>query len=103
MSFENTYNVGLIKNTHDIVCFCPLGKDYYSAKITVTVAKPKRIPDYCDSDKFVNKLSGKRKIIEDLASEIAQYFKKETKAALVSVEAEVTNAAHSPVTITVTI
>lgn len=102
MSFENTYDVEYIKNTHDIVCFCPLGQDYYSAKINITIVSPERIPDYCDSDKFVNKLSGEHKIIEDLACEIARYFKAETNAVTVAVEAEVTNAAHSPVKITVT-
>lgn len=103
MSFENTQNIHKIVNMHDIVCFCPLGQDFYSAVVEVTIIEPKTIPDYLDTDRFVDSLSGKELIIEDLANEIAQRFKEDTDAEIVTVEAYVSNAKHSPVTVTVSL
>lgn len=101
MRFENTYNVGSITNTHNIVCFCPLGNDFYSAEVKVTVERPKFIPDYLDTDAYIEKLAGGEHIIEDLTDNIAQHFLSETEADHVTVSAYVENAKHSPVEIIV--
>lgn len=101
MRFENTYNVKSIKNYHDVVCYCPLGKDYYSAKLTVDLFEPKFIPDYLESDSLVSSQSAKDFIIEDLAQTVAKFFKTETEAKIVKVTAFVENATHSPVEIEV--
>lgn len=103
MAFKNIYNVSRIENYHDVVAYCPLGKDYYSATVKVIVTEPQQIPDYLDSDSFIQSLSSKELIIEDLAYRIAAYFKDETYADKVSVDAYVQNAAHSPVDVMVTL
>lgn len=103
MRFENTQNVHKITNTHEVVCFCPLGEDYYSAYIEVEVIEPRFIPDYLDTDEFIDSLSGKHLIIEDLANDIANRFKEETEAEIVNVSAYVRNAKHSPVEVVVSL
>lgn len=103
MSFENIYNVYSVENKHAVRCFCPLGQDNYTANITVTVTNPKLLVDYLDSDSFISSLNGQELIIEDLASRIAEYFKKETQALDVVVTAYVEDATHSPVEVTVTL
>lgn len=101
MRFENVYNVGTIRNIHNITCFCPLGKDFYSAEVEIMVERPKFIPDYLDTDAYVEELSGGEYIIEDLTDNIAQHFLSETEADHVTVSAYVENAKHSPVEVTV--
>lgn len=103
MIFENTYKVSEIKNYHDILAYCPLGKDYYSAKLVVIIKEPKTIPDYLDTDSFIDELSGNEYIIEKLAYVIAGHYKEETEAKEINVTAYVENAKHSPVEITVTL
>lgn len=97
MAFENTYNIYLIENKHVVRCFCPLGQDNYTAKVTVEIYDPKYLVDYLDSDKFISSLNGQELIIEDLTNKIAEYFKKETQANDVTVIAKVKDATHSPV------
>lgn len=101
MRFSNTYGVQRFENHHDIVCYCPLGKDYYSAEITVECVNPIFLPDYLETDKMVSSLSSKEYIIEELAHTIAGHFKAETEAEQVLVTAFVKNATHSPVEVTV--
>lgn len=101
MRFSNTYEVQRFENYHEIVCYCPLGKDYYSAEITVEVIKPKYLPDYLETDEVVSSLSSNEYIIEEAAHTIAKHFKAETEAEQVYVTAFVRNATHSPVEVTV--
>ena len=103
MSFSNTYQVDTIKNFHEVSCFCPLGRDNYTAHVEIEVMGPAILPDYLDTDKFIASLYGNELIIEDLAHKIALHFKQQTEADTVLVMASVSNAKHSPVEVTVRI
>lgn len=101
MSFENTQNVNKIRLFAKAHCNCPLGDEYYTGDIVITVEAPRTIPDYVEVQEYIAKLDGKDLIIEDLANTVYTYMKEQTDGR-VSVVVSVSDAyKHMPVEVTV--
>jgi len=96
---KNTQGITAIDFESQVQAFCPLGNDFYTAKIYVNMEPDKNIMDYCDTDKFIKSLGGKTLIIEDLVASIFDHIKQyEPKYLEVSAYAE--SNVHFPVTVT---
>ncbi len=98
--FENVQGITEISFTQNVQCFCPLGNDWYTNQLSVTMIPDKIIPDYCDVDDFIRSLSGKELIIEDVIKQVFDYIKKEYNPKSIKVQSQVNDAKHLPVCVT---
>lgn len=71
---RNTQNISFIKANHRISLYCPIGKDYYTADISIEFKPDKIIPDYCKLTAYLNNLSGLSLIIEDLVNKVHSHL-----------------------------
>ena len=71
---RNTQDISIIKAKHRISLYCPIGKDYYTADISIEFKPDKVIPDYCKLTNYLNNLSGLSLIIEELANNIHEHL-----------------------------
>lgn len=95
---QNTQGITYIEFTRTIRPFCPLGRDTYSAKITVSLQPDEQLFDFCDVDKAIQELSKKSLIAEDVAKEVYDLIAKYKPVNLcVRIDAE--SNTHFPVTI----
>lgn len=99
-AFENKQGINTIEMSQNIQAYCPLGKEYYTNKVSIVMDDMKVIPDYCDVDKFLRSLSGKEMIIEDIVNTIFEYFEKECNPEHLAVSSDVDDAVHLPVRVT---
>lgn len=97
MSFKNEQGITSITMVPRFHAYCPLGKSFYSADVTVKVYDPGNIPDYCDIDTEVKKLDGTNVIIEDAVKKIFDLICSQIGTGTVEVRCKVTDAIHSPV------
>ena len=97
--FKNEQGISLIEFTQNIQDFCPLGNDWYTNQITVSMIPDSIIPDYCDIDDFTRSLGGKDLIIEDVVDAIFKYIEEEYAPKDLSVSSYVNDAKHMPVTV----
>lgn len=67
---ENTQRVNLIEADKQIVLYCPIGKDYYTAIVNIEFIPNEYYMDYIKLDQFLNRLSGLSLTIEDAARDI---------------------------------
>lgn len=80
-------------------CFCPLGSDWYTAHILMTVKPDTHLFDYCDVDNYIkNNIEGKKLIIEEIAAELTAMCQTVVPFS-VEVEVHVEDAVHLPVTV----
>ena len=77
--------------------YCPLGKDYYQAYITVICRSQEKFLDFIDATSFMRGLSGKNLIIEDVAEKCHDFFT--GYYADVAVEVEAISDTHCHVTV----
>lgn len=96
----NTNQITQIEFTQNIQCFCPLGKDFYTAQVSVSMHPDKYIPDYCEIEAYMRKLSGRDLIIEDLVGEVYEYLNHLINPGKLKVTAYVNDAAHFGVIVT---
>lgn len=95
-SFKNTQGITcirLFRNTHN---FCPMGNDWYTARVEVVFYPNDVVMDYCEVDDFFKGLDGQSLIIEDVVSAAFDYFNGFNPHDL-CVEAKVDDATHLPV------
>lgn len=98
---ENEFAITGITINPTARCFCPLGNDWYTNQFTVSITPAALIPDYCDIDTFVgSEINGKKIIIEEAVIMLYDFIKKNYHPAALKVVSTVTDAAHSPVTVT---
>ena len=98
-SFENKQGITLIKMHKKTRHFCPLGNDWYTARIEVELVPGETIMDYCDVDRFFKAINKGEQIIEDVVAQVFGHFEVYGPKAL-KVTASVMNAAHLPVEVT---
>lgn len=92
--FENVQGITEISFEQNVQCYCPLGNDWYTNQLFITIVPDKLIPDYCDVDDFIRGLSGKSLIIEDVIKEIFEYFKNEYAPKNIKIQSYVNDAKH---------
>ena len=97
--FKHTQGISYVDFTKTITVFCPLGNDYYTADINVRFHPNQWMMDYIDVEKYIMSLQGSRNIIEDIATSVYDYLKKEYSPNKVRVSIYAYNAAHFPVTV----
>ena len=73
---ENIQKISLIKAEKQISLFCPLGDDYYTAKIHIKLAPNLWYMDYIDLDKFLDEMGGMRLTIEEAVDYIYKELQK---------------------------
>lgn len=66
----NTQRVDLIEADKQICLYCPIGKDYYTAVVTIKFIPNEQYMDYIDLDNYLNRLSGLSLTIEDAVRDI---------------------------------
>lgn len=101
MSFENEQGVKKIRLFAKAHCNCPMGDEYYTGDVVITIKNPVTIPDYVEVQEYIASLDGDDLIIEDLARTIHDYIKNQTNSE-VEVVVSVSDAyKHMPVEVTV--
>lgn len=96
---ENKTGITEIKMTKIAHCFCPLGGDWYTAHITMTVKPDAHLFDYCDVDEYIKRnIEGQKLIIEEIAKELVDMCRTIVPYR-VEVEIFVEDAVHLPVTV----
>lgn len=95
---KNTYDISCIELERTICAFCPMGDDFYTAKIQVQII-PTQLFDFIQADKQIKALSGKSLIIEALVDAVFEIFEEYAPQHLkVTVQAD--SNAHFPVKVT---
>lgn len=82
-----------------VQAFCPLGNDYYTAVMRVVMTPGDEYMDYCNTDKFIKSLGGKRLIIEDLVAKVYENIM-QYKPKYLKVSAKAESNSHFPVIVT---
>lgn len=67
---KNLQKINLIEADKRINLYCPIGKDYYTADVTIKFVPDKYYMDYIDLDQYLNRLSGLSLTIEEAAKDI---------------------------------
>lgn len=97
---ENNFNIGEIVIYQKAHCYCQLGEDWYTNNFRIEIKVDKKIPDYCEVDKFIkNKIENAHLIIEEACKAVLDYFINELNPLQVVVESTVEDAAHCAVKI----
>ena len=99
-NIENTYGMLEVTFTKQISAYCPIGKDYYTAKIGVLYKTNDILVDYCKADEFLNGLGGEEAIVEELVTNIYDYFKHYAVEDSLRVTVHAESNTHFPVTVT---
>ena len=73
--FEHTQGISGVSFNKTITLFCPLGKEHYTANITVDFVPDKVMMDYLDEESFFKSISGSNLIIEDLVAKVYKHYK----------------------------
>lgn len=96
---ENKESVNEIYFEKAITPFCPLGDDYYIAKISVWFVPKEFYPEYCELTAEIEKLSTRPLTIEQLCETVFSIVKQYEPGNL-DVEIEAKSEKHFPVTVT---
>lgn len=98
--FKHTQGISKCTFYKTITVYCPLGKDYYTAFLTVDFYPNEWMMDYMDVEAFIDGLQGTHNIIEDLVAKIHDHLRTEYEPKHVKVVCDATNAKHFPVQVT---
>lgn len=98
--FEHIQGITSAVFTKTITVYCPLGKDFYTAELTVDFRPARWMMDYIDVENFIETLQGSTNIIEDVVSKIHAHLTEEYHPKYVKVVCNATNAKHFPVIVT---
>lgn len=95
---KNTYGIGNIIIRSTAKCYCPLGKDWYTNNFEIEFTPGEYIPDYCESDKWIEEnINGKSMIIEEAVDSLYNYLEEMYKPEYLYVTSHVEDAKHSAV------
>ena len=100
--FKHTQDLDGIEMNKTITPFCPMGNKEYTANLNITFKPDEVVPDYIEVTEFLNSLSGKSLIIEDLVVEVINYFKEDYDPQVVRVIIEASSEVHLPVKVSKT-
>lgn len=95
--FKNKQGITSITGRKRISLYCPLGKDYYTADIDVSLVPDNVIMDYCELDTYLNNQSGLSLIIEDLIDKVYNHLQDEYKPKSLTVNVKAYSNTHLPV------
>ena len=99
---NNLYNVKKVKYRKNVHCKCPLGNDWCTYKVKVTVKPKDEIADYCNIDNFIMTcIDGKEMILEQAVHEIKKFIETQYTGSEVKVKGTVKDAVHGKATVTV--
>lgn len=98
-TFANEQNISTISAVRQVVCFCPLGNDYYTAQITIELQPNELLFDFIDLTNYLDKLNGEAFIVEALCQEVFEYLDCKIKPAHLSVTVEASSNKHLPVAV----
>lgn len=97
---ENNENVKTVEMFPQVKCFCPLGKDWYTNKLHITLEITDYYIDYLDVQKFLKEeVEGHGFTIEGACKKIYDFLK-EQGFEEIEIEAEASDGAHFPVKVT---
>lgn len=99
MKLTNKQGISMIVMKPKAHCFCPLGNDWYTNELEITMGVGDCFPDYCDIEKFLDEnVREKSLIIEDVVSMVYEYINNEYNPKDLTVMSEVNDVtSHSPV------
>ena len=97
--FKHTQNLSGIEFDKTLTMYCPLGRDYYTATVSVNFIPGEWVMDYLDVEDFFKKTQGEHLIIEDLVNKVYGYLKDNYAPANLAVAVHAENATHFPVTV----
>ena len=97
MAFANEGKITDIEYWGRVRCYCPLGRDFYSADVVVSISDPQMIPDYCDLDAKLRKMDGKELTLEEACYRFFKFCRKQIKHGYLKVSVYSADATHSPV------
>lgn len=98
--FEHAQGISSAVFTKTITVYCPLGKDFYTAELTVDFRPDSWMMDYIDVENFIETLQGSTNIIEDVVAKVHEHLTNEYHPKYVKVVCNATNAKHFPVIVT---
>jgi hypothetical protein len=97
---NNEYGVKRITMYPKAICYCPLGKDWYTNKFEVEMQVKDVIPDYCEVEKWLGEnIRGKPLIIEEAVRMFREYLIETYSPASIELTSSVSDAKHFPVRI----
>lgn len=97
---KNEYGVKRVTIYPEAICYCPLGKDWYTNKFEASMAVGEVIPDYCEVEKWLDEnIRGKSLIIEDAVARFRKYLTETYSPVALEVTSSVKDAKHFPVRI----
>ena len=95
---KNEYGIKEIIMYPKVICYCPLGNDWYSNSFEVYMKVKQSIPDYCEIEKWLDKnMRGKSLIIEDAIEMFYKYLSETYSPIAIEVSSYVEDAKHFPV------
>ena len=96
---KNIQKVNLIEADKRISLYCPIGKDFYTADVSIKFIPDAYYMDYIELDQFLNRLSGLSLTIEEAAKDIYEELQKYYPAKVrVTIEAFSNTHLHVKVT-----
>lgn len=96
---DNSFDIKKIEYKATAHCYCPLGNDWYTNNIIITIYPAYTLVDYCDIDKFIkNEIEGKKYIIEEAVAAIKKEIQNMASCD-VEVRSTVADAVHGEVTV----
>ena len=98
--FENVHGITRIKFKQNIQCFCPLGNDYYTNQVSVLFVPDEVIPDYCEVEQYMRKMSGNKYTVEDTVFMVFDYLNTKYKPKYLKVTSYADDAVHFEVEVT---
>lgn len=96
---DNIQNITSIVMNDDVTCWCPMGSQWYDARITVRVESPGKLADFIEVGERIQSRHKQELIIEDLVAGIHEDVKA-MYGGRVSVTASVERGKHLPVEVT---
>ena len=95
---KNEYGVKRITMYPEAMCYCPLGKDWYTNHFEVKMDIGSAIPDYCEVAKWLDEnICGESLIIEDVLKKFRKYLNETYSPVALEVISSVNDAKHFPV------
>lgn len=98
--FDNEQGITEIKLMGRVRHYCPMGDDWVSTDIEITVTDPATIPDYCDVTAHLKELDGRQIILENLCLDVHRFIKSQTQGYVI-VTAKTKDAEHVPAQVTI--
>lgn len=98
--FKHTQGIDHCTFWKTITVYCPLGKDFYTANLTVDFYPNEWMMDYIDVENFIESLQGSTNIIEDVVAKVHEHLTTEYQPHKVKVSVLAQNAKHFDVNVT---